>query len=91
MVLKQPGGGGLILTKKKEKVMSNLIMNALLAEANAKETKAIANLQNYLSNPAGIGEHPDIVEECMKLVKDIAEAREIAETVKNIVSNNKGE
>ncbi len=71
--------------------MSNLIMNALLAEANAKETKAIANLQNYLSNPAGIGEHPDIVEECMKLVKDIAEAREIAETVKNIVSNNKGE
>ena len=92
MVLKQPGGGGLILTKKKkEKVMSNLIMNALLAEANAKESKAIANLQNYLSNPAGIGEHPDIVEECMKLVKDIAEAREIAETVKNIVSNNKGE
>jgi len=71
--------------------MSNLIMNALLAEANAKETKTIANLQNYLSNPAGIGEHPDIVEECMKLVKDIAEAREIAETVKNIVSNNKGE
>tara|TARA_R100000908_G_C3638497_1_gene75899 strand:+ start:184 stop:399 length:216 start_codon:yes stop_codon:yes gene_type:complete len=71
--------------------MSNLIMNALLAEANAKESKAIANLQNYLSNPAGIGEHPDIVEECMKLVKDIAEAREIAETVKNIVSNNKGE
>ena len=42
--------------------MSNLIMNALLAEANAKETKAIANLQNYLSNPAGIGEHSDIIE-----------------------------
>jgi len=69
--------------------MSNLIMNALLAEANAKETKAIANLQNYLSNPAGIGEHPDIVEECMKLIKDIAEAREIAETVNSFVTTDK--
>ena len=66
-------------------------MNALLAEANAKETKAIANLQNYLSNPAGIGEHPDIVEECMKLIKDIAEAREIIETVKNLATTDKGE
>ncbi len=71
--------------------MSNLIMNALLAEANAKETKAIANLQNYLSNPAGIGEHPDIVEECMKLIKDIASAREITETVNSFVTTDKGE
>ena len=70
--------------------MSQLIMNALLAEANAKEAKAIANLQNYMSNPAGIGEHPDIVAECMKLIKDIAEAREIKETVNLLVeqSNN---
>ena len=72
--------------------MSQLIMNALLAEAAAKETKAIANLQNYMSNPAGIGEHPDIVAECMKLVKDIAEAREIKETVNSIIEqSNKSE
>ena len=73
--------------------MSQLIMNALIAEANAKEAKAIANLQNYLSNAVGVGEHPDIVEECMKLVKDIAEAREIKSTVEQIIdtSNNKGE
>ena len=70
--------------------MSQLIMNALLAEATAKEAKAIANLQNYMSNPAGIGEHPDIVAECMKLVKDVAEAREIKETVNSLIeqSNN---
>ena len=42
--------------------MSQLIITALVKEAEAKEAKAIANLQNYLSNPAGIGEHPDIVE-----------------------------
>ena len=71
-------------------MVANLIMNALLAEANAKETKALANLQNYMSNSAGIGEHPDVVTECMKLVKDIAEAKEIKETIKKLIeeSNN---
>ena len=68
--------------------MSQLIITALLKEAEAKEAKAIANLQNYLSNPAGIGEHPDIVEECMKLVKDIAEAREVAQTIKNLIAED---
>jgi hypothetical protein len=68
--------------------MSQLIMTALLKEAEAKESKAIANLQNYMSNPAGIGEHPDVVAECSKLVKDIAEARELKETVTNLVSES---
>ena len=72
--------------------MSKLIMNALVLDAQAKEAKAIANLQNYMTNPAGIGEHPDIVEECKKLVKDIAEAREMIETVNSLIdesSNNR--
>ena len=64
--------------------MSQLIMNALLKQAEAKEAKAIANLNNYMTNPAGIGEHPDIVEECNKLVKDIAEAREMSETLRSL-------
>ena len=68
--------------------MSQLIMNALIAEADAKETKAIANLQNYMSTSVGIGEHPDIVEECSKLVKDIAGARELRETVKSLLDES---
>ncbi len=68
--------------------MSQLIITALVKEAEAKEAKAIANLQNYLSNPAGIGEHPDIVEECMKLVKTIAEAREVAQTIKSLIDKD---
>ena len=73
--------------------MSQLILAAIVAEANAKEAKAVANLQNYFTSPAGIGEHPDIVAECMKLVKDIAEAREIKETVNSLIeqSNNNQE
>ena len=70
--------------------MSQLIMNAVLKEAEAKEAKAVANLQNYMTNSAGIGEHPDIVTECSKLIKDIAEARELASTVNSLIetSNN---
>ena len=72
--------------------MSQLILAALVAEANAKEAKAVANLQNYFTSPAGIGEHPDIVAECMKLVKEIAEAREIKETVNSLIEqSNKSE
>ena len=68
--------------------MSKLIMNALIAEADAKESKAIANLQNYMINAAGIGEHPDVVEECSKLVKDVAAARELRETVKSLLEES---
>ena len=41
-----------------------------------------------MQNAAGIGEHPDIVAECGKLVKDIAEAREIKETVNSLVEQS---
>lgn len=68
--------------------MSQLIMNAVMAEANAKEAKAIANLQVYMNNPAGIGEHPDVVAEVTKLVNDISEAREIRSTVQALVDAN---
>ena len=65
-----------------------LIFSALMKEADAKEAKAIADLQNYMNNSAGIGEHPDIVEECNKLVKDIAEAREMKETIQRLVEGS---
>tara|TARA_R100000030_G_C3175148_1_gene104392 strand:+ start:20 stop:238 length:219 start_codon:yes stop_codon:yes gene_type:complete len=68
--------------------MSKQIMNALLLDAQAQEAKAVANLQNYMTNSAGIGEHPDIVEECKKLVKDIADARDQAETVKSLLNES---
>ena len=68
--------------------MSQLIMNALIAEADAKETKAIPNLQNYMTNSAGIGEHPDVVAECSKLVKESSDARELRDTVKSLIDTN---
>ena len=71
--------------------MSQLIINALLADAVAQETKAVANLNNYFNNSAGIGEHPDIVAECKKLIKEVAEAREMKETVQALVEEGKNQ
>ena len=65
--------------------MSQLILSALIKEAEAKEAKALANLNNYMQNAAGIGEHPDVVAECGKLIKEVAEANEIKETVNKLI------
>ena len=65
--------------------MTDLIINAIVASANAQETKAIANLNNYLSNSVGVGEHPDIVEEARKQVLLISEAREIKQTILDLM------
>ena len=67
--------------------MTKLTINAILAEANAKEAKAVANLNNYMTNSVGVGEHPDIVAECTKLIKEIAEAREIVDTINSMTEN----
>jgi len=68
--------------------MSQLIMNAIIAEASAKEAKAVANLQNYMANSVGVGEHPDVVTECSKLIKEIAEARELKSTCDAIINQS---
>ena len=61
--------------------MTKEIVDALQAKYQASKLEAIANLKNYVENPAGIGEHPNIVEECDKLVKQIASADEGLETL----------
>ncbi len=70
--------------------MSQLIMKAVVAEATAAEAKAVANLQCYMSNSVGVGEHPDVVAEVSKLIKAIAEARGVVATINSLVdsSNN---
>ena len=64
--------------------MSKFIVEAIKAEAVAKEAKAIANLENYLSNAVGVGQHPDIVSEFVKLLKEAAEAKEILDTCERL-------
>ena len=54
--------------------MTTEIVNALAAKFNADKLKAFANLTNYMNSPVGVGEHPDIVAECEKLIDTIAAA-----------------
>ncbi len=67
---------------------ADTIMKAVADGAIAKESKAVANLKNYLETSVGVGEHPDIVAECTKLIQEIAEARETLSTIQSFVSQN---
>ena len=42
--------------------MREQLIKALLAHANGDIQKHVANVEVYLNNPAGIGEHSDITE-----------------------------
>ena len=45
--------------------------------------QAEANVKVYMENPVGVGEHPDIVDEVEKLLKQIKDAKEMLDELKN--------
>jgi len=61
-----------------------ILIDALVKkyEADIAEHKATLNI--YLTNPVGIGEHPQHIEEMDKLIAKIADAEDKLETIKNI-------
>ena len=61
------------------------LLTALRSHFVAKRDRAMANLNNYLNNPAGIGEHPDIVEECTKLLQDLSDAEGVLSTLEGLL------
>lgn len=61
--------------------MKNEILNALEAQYKAQKIKNEVLLQNYLQNSVGIGEHPDIIEECSKIIEAISSANDNLNTV----------
>ena len=61
------------------------LLTALRSHFIAKRDRSIANLNNYLNNPAGIGEHPDIVEECTKLLQDLSDADGVLSTLEGLL------
>ena len=58
---------------------SNALYEALKAQFVAQKTKAIATLTVYLTNPVGIGEHPQIIDEMVEQTKSLAEAEDCLE------------
>lgn len=68
--------------------MANLKLEALRAKYNAQRLEAIATLEVYMSNAAGIGEHPQIIEEMDTLVQQVADADDCLEVINKVFSEN---
>ena len=54
--------------------MANLKLQALKAKYAAQKLEALATLEVYINNSAGIGEHPQIISEMDSLIRQIADA-----------------
>jgi hypothetical protein len=48
------------------------LLEALKAHANGHISKHKANIEVYLNNPVGVGEHPDIIEAIEQELDEIA-------------------
>ena len=56
--------------------LRRVIIEALEKRYEAQLAEADATLKIYLENSVGIGEHPQHVDECDKLIAKVAEAEE---------------
>ena len=61
----------------------NVIVDALEKKYEAQMAQAEANVKVYMENPVGVGEHPNIVQEVEKLLKEIKDAKEMLDELKN--------
>ena len=56
--------------------MREQIINALIAHAHGDIAKHKANVEVYLTNPVGIGEHPDVLGAIQDQIDVIAKEQE---------------
>jgi methylaspartate ammonia-lyase len=66
--------------------LSSKILRSVKATFFARKEVAEANLTIYLNNPTGIGEHPRVVEEMVKMVEEIEHAGGCLEVVETIIA-----
>ena len=63
--------------------MAKTLREALIIKYEGEIAEAKANIQVYLANPVGIGEHPDIIAAIDQQVERMAHAEEKLLAVKN--------
>ena len=61
--------------------LRNVILEGLTTAEEGKISKAAANIEVYLHNPVGIGEHPYVLAAISEQLDIIAEARERIEVI----------
>ena len=62
--------------------MKEQLVKALLAHAQGDIQKHVANVEVYLTNPAGIGEHSNIVEAIEQEINEIAKYQDQIDIIK---------
>ena len=61
---------------------NKLLYNALKSKYEAQRAEALATLDVYYKNAAGIGEHPQVVEEMAKQLESLANAEDCLGSLK---------
>ena len=67
--------------------LGNKLLNSVELSYIGKMAEAKANLEIYLNNSVGVGEHSNITGEIKKLLLDIAEAKDVLSTIGEIKKN----
>jgi hypothetical protein len=61
--------------------MREILLKAFKSHAQGHIDKHLANVEVYLNNPVGVGEHPDIMEAIEMELKQVAEYDDLLEMV----------
>jgi hypothetical protein len=71
---------------------SKLYITSIFNQYAGKRDQALADLQIYLGNPVGIGEHADIGEEIKRKIEEVDKYTSLVETIQNqILRQNSSE
>ena len=65
--------------------MREQLKNALLAHAQGEIQMHLANVEVYLTNPVGIGEHPDVTQAIQEEIDKVARWHDQIEVIQKYV------
>jgi len=68
--------------------MKQKMIDALKAHAKGHIKKHTMNVEVYLNNPVGVGEHPDIIEAIEKELDMVAKYHDQLEVIKNYIEKD---
>ena len=63
------------------------LLKALMSQYQGEMDIAMANINVYQNNPAGIGEHPDVVQALDTQIEKYANAKEKFEAVQDLLND----
>jgi len=69
--------------------MNEDLLSTLQAHFHAKFLRARSNLNTYLSNSVGVGEHGDIVGESIRHIEEMEHNRSCVELINQIIEASK--